>query len=78
MVTKGGLLFSAATADGEFRAYNKRTGKILCETDLPATGFTTPSIYEIDGKPYVVIACGGGKVKTKAGDAYIAFSLPGN
>ena len=76
VVTKGGLLFIAATTDGKFRAYNKRTGKILWETDLPAAGFATPSIYEIDGKQYVVIACGGGKLRTKAGDAYVAFSLP--
>jgi len=24
-----------------------------------------------------VIACGGGKLKTKSGDAYVAFALPG-
>lgn len=77
VVTKGGLLFIAATTDGKFRAFNKRTGKLLWETDLPAAGFATPSIYEIDGKQYVVIACGGGKLKTKAGDSYVAFSLPG-
>jgi quinoprotein glucose dehydrogenase len=76
VVTKGGLLFIAATTDGKFRAYNKRTGKLLWETDLPTAGFATPSIYEIDGKQYVVIACGGGKLKTKAGDAYVAFTLP--
>jgi len=23
-----------------------------------------------------VIACGGGKLKTKSGDAYVAFALP--
>ena len=78
VVTKGGLLFIAATTDSKFRAYNKRTGKLLWESDLPAAGFATPSIYEVDGKQYVVIACGGGKLKTKAGDAYVAFTLPSN
>jgi len=24
----------------------------------------------------VVIACGGGKMETKSGDAYVAFALP--
>ena len=76
VVTKGGLLFIAATTDGKFRAYNKRTGKLLWETNLPAAGFATPSIYEIEGKQYVVLACGGGKLKTKAGDSYVAFTLP--
>ncbi len=75
VVTAGGLLFIAATKDGKFRAYNKRTGKLLWQTDLPAAGFATPSIYEVNGKQYVVIACGGGKLKTTSSDVYIAFAL---
>ena len=43
---------------------------------LPAGGYATPAVYEIKGKQYVVIACGGGKMGTKSGDKYIAFSLP--
>ncbi len=75
-VTAGGVLFIAATSDAKFRAYNKRTGKLLWETDLPAAGFATPSVYEVDGKQYVVIACGGGKLGKRSGDAYVAFALP--
>jgi len=75
VVTAGGLLFIAATRDGKFRAFNKRTGQLLWETDLPAPGFATPSVYSIDGKQYIVIACGGGKLGTKSGDAYVAFAL---
>lgn len=76
VVTSGGLLFIAATADGKFRAINKRNGKILFETDLPASGVATPAVYAIDGKQYVVIACGGSKWGGKSSDAYVAFSLP--
>ena len=76
-VTAGGLLFIAATRDGKFRAFNKRTGKLLWQTDLPTAGFATPSIYEVNGKQYIVIACGGGKLRTKSGDAYVAFALSG-
>ncbi|MBA2763026.1 MAG: PQQ-binding-like beta-propeller repeat protein, partial [Segetibacter sp.] len=76
VVTAGGLVFIAATKDEKFRAFNKRTGEILWETDLPACGFATPSIYEIDGKQYIVIAAGGGKMKTKSADVYVAFTLP--
>lgn len=76
VVTAGGLLFIAATKDAKFRAFNKRTGELLWETDLPAAGFATPSVYEANGKQYVVIACGGGKLKVKSGDAYVAFALP--
>lgn len=75
VVTAGGVLFIAATPDGKFRAFNKRTGALLWETDLPAAGFATPAVYEINGKQLVVIACGGGKLGTMAGDSYVAFGL---
>ena len=76
VITAGGLLFIAATKDGKFRAFNKINGKLLWEVKLPAPGYATPSIYEIDGKQYIVIACGGGKMKTISGDSYVAFALP--
>ncbi|MFI5188054.1 MAG: PQQ-binding-like beta-propeller repeat protein [Chitinophagales bacterium] len=75
VVTKGGVLFIAATKDEKFRAFNKRTGKLLWETNLPAAGFATPSVYEVNGRQYIVIACGGGKLGTKSGDSYVAFAL---
>ena len=77
VVTAGGLLFIAATKDGKFRAFNKRDGTLLWQVDLPAPGFATPSVYELNGKQYIVIACGGGKMNTKSGDSYVAFALPG-
>ncbi len=75
VVTVGGVLFIAATLDGKLRAFNKRTGKLLWETVLPAAGFATPSTYEINGKQYLVIACGGGMLNTPSGDSYVAFAL---
>ena len=75
VVTAGGVLFIAATKDGKFRAFNKSNGKLLWETDLPAPGFATPTVYSYKGKQYVVIACGGGKLGTKSGDAYVAYAL---
>ncbi|MBI1225059.1 MAG: PQQ-binding-like beta-propeller repeat protein [Bacteroidetes bacterium] len=75
-VTAGGLLFIAATKDGMFRAFNKRTGDLLWETKLPNPGFAAPAVYEVKGKQYIVIACGGGKLGTKSGDEYVAFALP--
>ncbi len=76
VVTAGGLLFIAASRDGMIRAYNKVNGKLLWEYELPSPGFATPSVYEVNGKQFLVIACGGGKLKTKSGDAYVAFALP--
>jgi quinoprotein glucose dehydrogenase len=74
-VTAGGLLFIAATSDNKIRAFNKRTGQLLWEHDLPASGFATPSVYKVKGKQYVVIACGGGKLGKPSGDSYVAFSV---
>jgi quinoprotein glucose dehydrogenase len=76
VVTKGGVLFIAASRDEKFRAFETTGGKILWEYNLPAGGYATPAIYEARGKQYVVIACGGGKMGTKSGDSYIAFTLP--
>lgn len=76
VITAGGLVFIAANKDGMFRAFNKRTGKLLWQVKLPAPGYATPSVYVLNGKQYVVIACGGGKMKTKSGDSYVAFALP--
>ena len=76
VVTAGGLIFIAATKDERFRAFDKETGALLWETTLPAAGYATPATYMVDGRQYVVIACGGGKLGTKSGDAYLAFALP--
>jgi quinoprotein glucose dehydrogenase len=76
VVTASGLLFIAATKDGKFRAFDKKTGKLLWETLLPAAAFATPSTYQVNGKQYVVLACGGIKLGTKRGNQYVAFALP--
>lgn len=76
IVTAGGLVFIAATTDAKFRAFDKTTGQLLWEADLPAAGYATPSTFAVDGKQYVVIAAGGGKLGTKSGDAYVAYALP--
>jgi len=75
LVTKGGLVFIAATKDEKIRAFDKKTGKVVWEAKLPAAGYATPATYEIKGKQYIVIACGGGKIGSKSGDTYVAFSL---
>ena len=78
VVTASGLLFIGATSfDKKFRAYDKLTGKLLWETLLPAAGNATPSIYEIKGKQYVVIVCGGGKNGATSGSSIVAFALAG-
>jgi quinoprotein glucose dehydrogenase len=76
VVTAGGLVFIAASKDEHLRAFDKKTGKELWKFKLPAGGYATPSTYAVNGRQYVVIACGGGKCGTPSGDAYMAFCLP--
>jgi len=77
VVTRNGLLFIGATTyDKKFHVYDKKTGKLLWETTLPASGNATPSLYVVNGKQYVVIACGGGKNGAPSGGTYVAFALP--
>jgi quinoprotein glucose dehydrogenase len=77
VVTANGLLFIGATTyDKKFHVFDKRTGALLWEADLPASGNATPSLYVVNGKQYVVIACGGGKNGAPSGGTFVAFSLP--
>jgi len=76
IVTAGGLVFVAATRDERFRAFDKDTGEILWEYQLPYGGYATPSTYEIDGKQYIaILATGGGKLGTEEGDVLMTFAL---
>jgi quinoprotein glucose dehydrogenase len=76
IVTAGGLVFIAATKDERIRAFDKQSGEVIWEYQLPAGGFATPITYQINGKQYVVIAAGGVKNGHKPGGSYIAFALP--
>lgn len=60
MVTASGLVFIAATMDGDFRAFDAHTGRMLWEAGLDGYGEATPMTYlGNDGKQYVAIAVGG-------------------
>lgn len=78
VVTAGGVLFIGATVlDKKFRAYDKATGKLLWQADLPLSANATPITYEIEGRQYVVIAAGGQRdPSVPSGGIYIAFALP--
>ncbi len=76
IVTAGGVVFIAATQDNRIRAFDASDGTLIWEAALPAAGYATPSTYRVNGRQYVVIACGGGKLGSPSGDAYVAFALP--
>jgi quinoprotein glucose dehydrogenase len=76
VVTATGLIFIAATKDEMIRAFDEQNGKVLWQAKLPAGGYATPATYLARGRQFLVIACGGGKMGTRSGDAYVAFALP--
>jgi quinoprotein glucose dehydrogenase len=77
IVTRGGLVFSAATLDRYLRAYDVQSGTELWRARLPAGGQATPMTYQANGRQFVVIAAGGHAVlATKGGDYLQAYALP--
>ena len=59
LVTRGGLVFAAAS-DDRFHAYDSRRGRLLWQTKMPASSNAGPMTYiGKDGRQYVVIAAGG-------------------
>lgn len=78
IATAGGLVFIAGTRDSHFRAFDSRTGKLLWDTKLEASGHALPMTFlGRDGEQYIAIAAGGGGYfPTVASDTLIAFRLP--
>jgi quinoprotein glucose dehydrogenase len=76
VATAGGLVFTAAALDPHLRVFDSDTGKELWSVELPASAQSTPMTYEWKGRQYIVICAGGhGKMKSKMGDAVVAFAL---
>jgi quinoprotein glucose dehydrogenase len=73
LLTKS-LLFAGEGRGGNpvFRAYDKRTGEIIAEIDLPATQTGQPITYLHEGKQYIVMAIGE---RGHIGE-YVALALP--
>ena len=56
----------------KFRAYDKATGQVLWETELPAGTTGAPMTYMFRGKQYIVLAIGSREHAAE----YVALSLP--
>jgi quinoprotein glucose dehydrogenase len=79
VVTAGGILFIGATNyDRKFRAFDKSTGKLLWETQLPFSANATPAVYSVGGRQFVAICSEGSKGRPidPKGSRIVAFSLP--
>ena len=55
-----------------FRAYDKATGEVVWETELPAGTTGAPMTYVHDGRQYIVVAIGG----EDANPEWVALGLP--
>ncbi|HVS62028.1 MAG TPA: pyrroloquinoline quinone-dependent dehydrogenase [Thermoanaerobaculia bacterium] len=55
-----------------FRAFDKQTGEILAELELPGNQTSVPMSYEHDGKQYVVVAVG----QRREPGEIVALALP--
>ena len=79
LATASGLVFHG-DPDGNFQAYDGKTGELLWQWQTGA-GADAPAItYEIDGTQYVAIAAGGVSIQTASanGDMIWVFSLNGS
>ena len=56
----------------EFRAYDKATGKVVWEMDLPSGTTGGPMTYMHEGRQYIVVAVGGSEHPAE----YVALGLP--
>jgi quinoprotein glucose dehydrogenase len=78
LATASGLIFIGAALDDYLRAFDAKTGAELWTGRLPAAGIATPTTYLWQGRQYVLIAAGGhAGAGIAAGDALVAFALPG-
>ncbi len=55
-----------------FRAFDKATGEIVWETELPGGVTATPITYMADGKQYIVVTIGWDDMESE----YLALALP--
>ena len=56
----------------KFRAYDKATGSVIWEMDLPSGTTAGPMTYAVKGKQYIVVAVGARNHPSE----YVALSLP--
>ena len=88
IVTAGGVVFIATWPDRTIHAYDKETGSLIWEQEIEANPEGLPSVYEVDGREYIVFCASGHPPDAapgegfawKAGKAeaqgYYAFALP--
>jgi quinoprotein glucose dehydrogenase len=62
----------STTREPLFRAFDKKTGELLFEIELPANAGGAPMTYETGGRQFIVVPIGGGGVPAEL----VALALP--
>jgi glucose dehydrogenase len=76
LATAGGLVFMGE-GEGNFNAYNSKTGELLWQAKSEFGVNAPPITYSIDGVQYIAVASGGNSIfGYKQGDAVLVYALP--
>ena len=76
LATAGGLTFTGE-GNGNFNAYNSKTGKLLWQFNAGAGCNSAPMTFTHGGEQFVAVACGGNfQISYPLGDALMVFGLP--
>lgn len=68
----GAAFLPAGSGGKTFRAFNKSTGDIVAEIELPGGTTAAPISYMVNGKQYIVVTVGWSDMESE----YIALALP--
>jgi quinoprotein glucose dehydrogenase len=75
----GGMVFIGNTRDQVFRAVDTRDGKVIWDYQLPLISGGAPTIYEVNGKEYILLSVStnpaGRTAPTTILRRYMAFAL---
>ena len=76
LATAGNLVFTGE-GNGQFNAYDAKSGKMLWTFQCGAGVNAPPTAYSVNGKQYIAVAAGGNtQLDYKRGNNVIVFALP--
>jgi alcohol dehydrogenase (cytochrome c) len=76
LATAGGLAFTGE-GNGNFNAYESRTGKLLWQFNAGAGCNAAPMTFTHGGEQFIAVACGGNfQLSYPLGDALMVFGFP--
>jgi hypothetical protein len=76
LATAGGLVFTGE-GNGNFNAYDSKTGKLLWQFNGGAGCNSAPMTFEWNGEQFIAVACGGNfQLSYPLGNSVYVFGLP--